>query len=110
MSLSVITAACKGKQEAKGLSAIERQVRGHRLVAIFHGAPLPFLACTTCGSWAVRRPIKLSTQCAGSATQAGKAAVRRMARGLHPGTAAPYEGAYCIRDGEVDFTAAVQFT
>ena len=70
---------------------------------------MPFLACTTCGSWAAGRPIKLNTQCAGSATQAGKAAVRRIARGLHPGTAAPNEGAYYIREGEGDFTAAVQF-
>ena len=94
MSLRTITGTCKGKQEPKGLTAIMRQVNGHRLVAIFHGAPLPFLACATCGSWAAGRPIKLSTQCTGSATTAGRAAVRRMARGLHPGTAAPYEGAY----------------
>ena len=100
----------QGKQEAKGLSDTMRQVRGHRLVAIFHGAPLPFLACTTCGPWAAARPMKTSAQCAVSATQAGKAAVRKMARDLHPGTGAPYEGAYYIREGEVDFIAAVQFT
>ena len=40
----VIIAACTGRQEAKGLSASIRQVRGHRLVAIFHCAPMPFLA------------------------------------------------------------------
>ena len=37
MSVRVITASCKGTQETQGSTAVMRQVKRHRFVAIFHG-------------------------------------------------------------------------
>ena len=48
--------------------------------------PQPIIICTTCGSWASCKPVKLNDPCTGPPAEhsACKAALDRVARGKHP--------------------------
>ena len=82
----------------------------HQLMAVFPEQEMqpPFLACAACGAWTTGRPVKLARPCAGR-SQAGVAAIRRLARGRHPDGISSIWGAMWVRAGVVS-DDAVQFT
>ena len=113
LSVRLITGRCLGPRAVNGLAAVLRATNAHRLVAAYCGEAQPHLVCLRCGAWARGRPLKLLNQCEGTATVSGRLALRKLAAGMMPAGAGrsplALEGAYFIRDGTVDFGAAVQF-
>ena len=110
LSIKTLMAVCKGASGREGYRRIMVTPQGHRLVAVYPGAgdAAPFLACVRCGAWSTGRPVKLAQPCCGPTTS-GRAGIRRMARGMHPGNRSAVLSILWIRDGAVT-DDAVQFS
>lgn len=78
---------CKGSH----LPVVKIRKLGHHLVAFADGkeGTVPFVwICIQCGAWAQRVPKLLMRHCPLQVSAAGKEALRRVAKGLHPGKGA----------------------
>ena len=78
-TLSGMNLTCNGKPPRS-------HPRSHRPIAADDDEGQGFIACITCGAWAVLRPVKLLHSCQGQPEKgtAGHAALTRNAAGNHP--------------------------
>jgi len=72
--------------ECHGVPSILRTIGdGHKVVSLPCDASTTLVVCLLCGAWATNRPVKLSRRCEGVPTVGGLNALKRIARGKHPG-------------------------
>ena len=83
----------------KWIRALLLDQRGHQL-AVGDADGLALLACVACGCGATTKPVGLLEVCTGVPTVAGRTALRRLGRGLHPVELTPLEGMWSLSRAE----------
>ncbi len=71
---------CDGPK--RSLDVRDMTARGHQIMAADCTPPIAY--CVRCGAFSVRRAVLLRKACAGTPAPNGRAALKRIARGLHP--------------------------